>query len=267
MKRLLCILVCSLFLCSFAAADTLTIDTDVATDEEINALLETLHAEKITRIKTRLASEVIEPDTDGLNLFRNIPWYSTREQAEKILGVTSSSDWMSGLYRLSYIDYENVSTGADTVDGDLGCRPYYSGLSVAGYKPSDVYLCFVFPIVDGEIIRDNSVAQLYMGYYTFEKDDFGDLLIIYSDLETKLKALYGEGTYTETKYKNYRIWKDKVGNIIRLQVDNDGYYLTLGYVANDADARIDAMAQAYLDEKTREENLLRLENTNNVDGL
>ena len=56
--------------------------------------------------------------------------------------------------------------------------------------------------------------------------------------------------------------------MIRLQISSSNKnWLTLAYVVNGAEERIDALAQAYIDEKTREEETLRLENTNNTDGL
>lgn len=268
MRKLLCLLLVGMFLLSTACADTLAIDTESATDDEITSMIEVLQAEKINRIKTRLANEVIEPDADGLILFRNIPWYSTRNQTKDILGVTSKDVELGNVYRLSYIDYSNAYDSSDYVEGQLGCYLYSRSYTVAGYQPSRTYFRFMVLVIDGEIIRDASIAQFYMGYYTFDGDDFGDLSLVYSDLESKLYALYGDGSYNPGEYHTYTIWKDNAGNMIRLQINSKrNNWLTLAYVANDVDARIDALAEAYEAEKTKKEEILRLKNTNNVDGL
>lgn len=256
-----------MLMCTFCRAETITINIDTATEQEINDLIKRLQEEKTERIIERLAEEPFGLPSDGLITFRDIPWYTSRTNAEKILGKSSSSNWMSSLFRLSYIDYQNISWGGDTVEGDLGCRPYYNGLTVAGYTPSDMYLCFMFPIVDDLIIRDISVAQLYMGYYTFTSSDFGDIGSVYLDLEEKLTRLYGEGESTVTEYSSYIIWQDIEENKIRLKVDSNNTYLTLAYIAGDADSRIDELAQALALEKKKVEDQIRIENENNVGGL
>ena len=268
MKKLFGIMIAIVMLLSVAFADVLTLDTDTATDDEINEMLSALQEEKVSRIKKRIADEVIEPDADGLILFRNIPWNSTTEQVEKILDISVEKKKLVDVVRLSYIDYKNTYNGGDYVEGDFSVNFYSSSYTVAGYKPSKTYFRFIVPVVDGEIIRDASVAQFYMGYYTFEGNDFGDLELVYNDLESKLNALYGAGNYNPGKYHTNTVWKDSEGNMIRLQISSSNKnWLTLAYVVNGAEERIDALAQAYVDEKTREEEMLRLENTNNTDGL
>ena len=268
MRKVLCLLLSCFFIISAAKADTITIDTSTATEDEIILAIDILQTEKINRIKTRLSNEVIEPKADGIFMFRNIPWYSTRDEVTKTLEISANSKELGNVYRLGYINYSNTYSGSDYIEGKLGCYLSSRSLSVAGYKPSGTYLRFMVPVVDGEIIRDASVAQFYMGYYTFDGDDFGDLSLVYNDLESKLNALYGKGYFNLGDYPTNTIWKDTEGNMIRLQIHTQRKdWLTLAYLSADADERIDALAQAYVEEKTREEDLLRLENTNNVDGL
>ena len=63
------------------------------------------------------------------------------------------------------------------------------------------------------------------------------------------------------------IWRDTAGNMVRLQINASSTWLTLAYISHNADERINSLGQAFLVEKTKKEDILRLENTNNVDGL
>lgn len=266
MKKFIVAFLALMLITATAIADVVTVDLASATDDELSSFIQTIRDEQTNRYKEKLAAQQIDADPDGIT-FRGIPWFSTVEATEKAIGQVSEYKYASDLRRLGYIDYSNVTTGADRVDGDLGCNVSYAGLSVAGYQPSSSIACYIFPIVDGQIVRDIQSAQIYMGYYTFESEDYGDLSIVYDDLARKLEQLYGKGNESSTEYYTNTVWQDDTGNVIRLRKDNDASYLTLAYVASTADSRLDDMAVAYVDEKTREEDAIRNENVNNTDGL
>ena len=235
-------------------------------EQELQEAILALHANQtITRSSS---SEDTENETNPAGIsFRGIPWFSTLESVEDALGQVSSFRRADDLRRLSFTDYSNVSMGKDRVDGDLGCNISYSGLSVAGYTPTSTRVCYVFPIVEGQIIREFELAEMYMAYYEFKDEDYGDLGNVYEDLATKLEGLYGHGEYTTDKHFTNIMWYDVDGNRIRLQINADATYLTLAYVASTADERLDEMADVYVSEKAHTEDAIRQENANNTDGL
>jgi len=266
MKKLILWLTVCMLCAASAFADTIQVDLSSATDEELRQAVEMIQAEQAARYRESLAAQQIDENPDGIT-FRGIPWYSTLEAAEDIIGRESSYRYAEELRRLSYTDYSSISTGADRVDGELGCNISYSDMSVAGYLPSSTKICYIFPIVDGQIIREFDAAQIYMGYYEFKDDDYGKLANVYSDLAVKLEKLYGKGKEASDKYFTNLTWKDQKGNAIRLQIDDDASYMTLAYVAATADQRLDEMAEAYTREKALAEDAIRQENVNNTDGL
>lgn len=249
-----------------AFAETLQLDFAAASDAELRNAIQLIQEEQVARYKEALADQAIPEDTDGIS-FRGIPWFSSLETAETMIGQVSKYRSADDLRRLSYTDYSSVSSGADRVDGELGCNISYSGQNVAGYKPSSTCICYIFPIVEGQIVREFDLAQMYMGYYEFEDEDYGDLSSVYDDLQTKLSKLYGKGKSSSSKYFTNIVWQDEMGNKIRLQIDDDASYLTLAYVASAADSRLDEMADACAAEKAQAEEAIRQQNINNTDGL
>lgn len=265
-RKVVIVLLVLVFVSSTAFAENIQIDFSVATDAELKEAILMLQAEQVARYKINLAKQEIFADTDGIS-FRNIPWFSTLESIESTLGQVSKYRSADDLRRLSYTDYSGVSSGRDRVDGDLGCNISYSGLSVAGYTPSSTRICYIFPIVEGQIVREFELAQMYMGYYEFEDEDCGDLVSIYDDLGNKLEKLYGEGKGSSDENFTNIVWQDADSNKIRLQVNGKATYLTLAYVASTADSRLDEMDEAYAVEKKQAEDAVRYENINNTDGL
>ena len=267
MKRLfVAFLICALLLpCFTCFAETITIDPETATDAEIAEALRILQQVKIERAKQSIPA--IGPAEDGSILFRSVPWYSSRAETEAILGITSTTNGPTDIYRMSAIAYDSVTSGDDRVDDLGGCMAYYRGMSVAGLQPSKTYICYVYPIVDGTIIRDDNLAQIYFAYYKFSRGDFGDFKAIYDDLQRKLNATYGAGTETSEKYHTWTRWYDASRNYIQLLIDNDYDYVSLGYIAANADQRLDEMQQAINNEKAAVEHETLEVNENNFDGL
>lgn len=205
-------------------------------------------------------------------LFRGIPWYSTKAYAEKILlenNVTAKEDgWQSdSLYRLSALNYPNVNSGNDRVDGG-GIKMSYSGLTVAGYTPSEVHACYIYQIDNsGSLIRDIDNSQLYLAWYVFDGDDFTDYQSLFDDLTAKLSSLYGIATDDENAYLIKKIWNDSNSNSIQMVMDDDRSYVTLGYIASDADSKLDEMQSAIDAENAAAEAVEREKNATNTDGL
>ena len=208
--------------------------------------------------------------------FRSIPWYSTKADTEEILYGEGASEggWSSdteNIYRMSGIDYPNVTNGSDRVDGG-GYKGWYSSVSVAGYEASDTYACYVYDIDENGVINKNADdAKLYFGWYIFDSNDYADVKVIYEDLEQKLVSLYGEGTSDkEDDYFSSIIWSDAGNNQIRLLLggkNKESQYITLGYMAADADVYLDEMQNALDAEAMEDEAAEREENKNNVSGL
>lgn len=210
--------------------------------------------------------------------FRDIPWYSTKTEAEKILadgGATAEDGiWENYAYRMSGIDWIRSMGRNDFVDGG-GFHGTYSGVNVAGYDVSDTYACYIFTIDEqGNINKTVDDAQFYFGWYTFDSNDFADGEEIYNDLSEKLTSLYGEGVSdTENKYHSTVTWHDDENNQIRLLLGNKNTegayerYVTLGYMAADAEDRLDEIEAILNEEDIASEAEDREANQDNVSGL
>ena len=207
--------------------------------------------------------------------FRDLSWWDTKANVEqqltsegaKIKQLTSNDS----ILRMSGIDYIAIYTGKDCVDGG-GIVGRYSGLNVAGYTPSDTRACYIYTLNDdGTINKDEDTAQFYFGWYTFEANDYTDGEGVYSDLHQKLQSLYGEGIVDDTDdYFSTTTWKDSEGNQIRLQLggkDRDSRYVTLGYMAADADSKLDEMQVAVDNEAIAAEAAEREANKDDLSGL
>lgn len=225
--------------------------------------------------ETQTASKEIvsQNDTEKSEItFRNLSWYSSKKDVDAALiaeGATAKEDsWQTdSAYRLSALNYPNVNSGKDRVDGG-GYKMSYSNLTVAGYTPSEVHACFLYPLDEAAtIIRDSESAQLYLGWYTFSGDDYTDYDSMYNDLAAKLEKLYGTATDDETDYLIKKTWHDSSNNTIQLLIDTKKTYITLGYMAADSDTRLDAMQDAITAEQTAAEAAEREKNAANTDGL
>ncbi len=215
----------------------------------------------------------IPANTSDQITFRGLTWYITKAEAEKVLfsdggrmaGFTSG---VNDVFRMSATDYANIWLKSDEVENG-GYKGWYSGLSIAGYNPSDTYVCYLYPIQNGKVIHDEEQAQLYFGWYTFNSRDFVDHEGIYNDLKNKITTLYGKGKQEKDKYTYHTTvtWKDKSGNQIRLLIDDDETYVTLGYMAAHAEEKLDALEKALDKETAASEQAARTNNANNISGL
>ena len=219
-----------------------------------------------------IKTDIIEDTDDGIIRFRGIRWYSTKKDVENYLVESGSSTggWSSSdndIYRMSGINYTNVTMGSDRVDGG-GYKGRYPGVSVAGYAASGTYACYIYPInEDGSVNISEDDAQFYFGWYEFTQDDYADIPSIYEDLKTKLCTLYGDGQENETKYHITMTWKDTENNQVRLLMNTDSTYITLGYMAAGAEERLDEMESALDRMNSQKESKEREENKENTSGL
>lgn len=202
-------------------------------------------------------------------LFRGFDWYATKSEIEQKLfseGATSAglSSTPNTIYHMS--DSESWSFTTDRIENG-GYRGWYSGISVAGYEVNDTYICYIYPITNGKIMKDDEQAQMYMGWYTFAKRDYVDHQSIYDDLSAKLSSLYGNGSISNTQYSTSTIWTDDVGNSIRLWINDDKDEVALGYMSADANKRLDAMTVALENEAAAAESEQRQKNASNTSGL
>lgn len=229
-----------------ATAEIITIDTENATYEEIVAAYELLKAARIARLKATFA-ETHEVQPAGGITFRGLPWGSTRVEVEAILGPASGSrSFVYSGFITIYTDGRGLST-------------YYNGGSVAGYAVPEITVDYVYPVLDGRILRDDDLAVICSGRYVIE--DVGDIHAVMEDLTAKLSSLYG--SFTQSIHG--RRWTDAEGNTITLDHGDTSIYLL--YYPSYRDALLEAATQAIADERAEQEELLRIQNSNNTDGL
>ncbi len=124
---------------------------------------------------------------------------------------------------------------------------------------------------DGKVIKSDDDAEMYLGYYEFDDDDFTDLDLLAEELLSKLTTLYGKGEEEIDDYFSKRTWHDKDNNLVRLIVRKDLSYIVLGYMAGDADERLDEVKELLAEEKEAEQSSReaeeREENKGNYSGL
>lgn len=207
--------------------------------------------------------------------FRNIPWWSTKVDAEKQL-VTEGTEirtaaFKDNILRMSGIDYASSTGAKDRVEGG-GTVVSYSNLKVAGYTPSETEACYIYTLNDdGSINKDKDAAQFYFGWYTFESRDYADGEGVFNDLLQKLQSLYVEGTInSDDDYFTTSTWTDSDNNQIRLLLggkNKDYKYVTLGYIAAGADEKLDEMQAAVDAENVASEAAEREKNKEDVSGL
>ena len=270
MKKFFASVICLVLTISLVACGTNEKVEDAMQQEKIktdmNSTGEVVHNDEVVK------AEVVDEVKDGLIRFRGIKWYSSKKDVESFLFENGADvgGWRSDdntIYRMSGIDYTNMTTGEDTIDGG-GYKGWYSGVYVAGYEASDTYACYIYPINDdGSINVSEDNAQFYFGWYTFTKEDYSDILSIYEDLKIKLCALYGKGYENKSDFRTTMNWKDTENNQVRLLIDSDSTYITLGYMANGAEERLDKMQSALDKVAAQKEEEKREENKQNTSGL
>lgn len=212
-----------------ANAEILTIDLDNASYEEIDNAYQQLKQERLDKIKEKF-KETYEPEPKSDIMFRGIP--------------SRQSTYLSKLNRV--------------IGEDIGISTSYSTFQLAGYSVStDVN--YVYPIEEGVIIRDADLAMMvFVEYIIF---DVSDASKVVDDLTNKLVKLYGNYQIDD----GARIWFDNNNNAIQVHPASTRIYII--YTSEMADRMIDSANQVRNAEVAEQEELLRIQNQNNYDGL
>ena len=118
---------------------------------------------------------------------------------------------------------------------------------------------YVYPIEEGVIIRDADLAMIvFVEYIIF---DVSDASKVVDDLTNKLVKLYGNYQIDD----GARIWFDNNNNAIQVNPASTRIYII--YTSEMADRMIDSANQVRNAEVAEQEELLRIQNQNNYDGL
>ena len=211
MKKLSFLCLCLLLLlCAQAAhADTLTIDLDAADYDEVVSAIGTLKALRLQMLREKYADSQTITAADGIS-FRGIPWGAARSEAEKIVGLANS-------VRRSHI----LNTKAQAYTNGMGIDDQYSDWTAAGYAVTYCDLYYVYPVLDGMLIRDDALARFYMGQYDIRS--LGDINAALADISGKLVKLYGG--YSIANNGDF-IWTDDLGNTLILHTWSSSFSLT-----------------------------------------
>lgn len=199
-------------------------------------------------------------------LFRNIPWYAPKKEVSDTL---SSLTMNLNLPNATIPDWFQTweHTDSDYTVAKAGAGTGYGNVSVAGYN-AELIVYYVYPIVDGKLLRNGDEAEFYLAVYEFS--DSADMEAVYNDLVTKLTGLYGESSALN-KWGRFtgRLWKAKDGSQIWLRIynTNGDYTVQLSYTAPESTSRLEAVEAQITKEKLEAEELERQKNINNTDGL
>lgn len=227
-----------------AQAEILTIDIDQASYEEINTVYQQLKQARIDKLKeTYAASYTPEPKSDIM--FRGIPWGTTRSEVEQQIGLPSQV--------FEYLAEKNLVISSET-----GIKTSYYGIQLAGYSAT-ANINYVYPVVDGRMLHDKDLAS--MAYVEYVLWNVGDGNMIAEDLTQKLVQLYGD---YQTHSKR-RVWYDNANNEIEMRIYSNSVYIY--YISRNSEQMINVAEKALDAELAEQEEILRLQNQNNYDGL
>lgn len=245
-KRLFATFLVIVFLLpTFCYADIITIDTDTVSYDELVSALAQLQGIRTQMLKER-AVDVPAIEPTSTILFRNIPWFTTYRDVTSIVGDNRSGGGVS-----TYPE----GGGAYEVTFCVAIR----GLTVAGYTAT-TWFSYVYPAVDNVLLKERDLGMLYMAKY--ELNNLGDKAAAVADITSKLVSLYGEYKQRST---NVLEWSDEEGNKIVLKDSNSE--CSLLYYSGNANIMIQTAEDALNAEKIEQEELNRLQNVNNTDGL
>lgn len=206
---------------------------------------------------------------DATITFRGFEWYAPFSEVHPLMERDSGSDFMPSFgYDETSIDsiyrVERAYMFSDHRVDEGGAEYYYYEIDVAGYV-ADVDIYYMYPIVDGAVLHDETKAEMYMAVYEFS--ELEDMPAVYEDLKTKLTALYGEGEERLDKYYDSVYWEDANGNAIWLVIDEDGEEIRLAYAAGGHIDRLAALEEQLSIDAAKAEDEARKENAGNTSGL
>lgn len=189
-------------LSSFAAAAEINIDLDTASYDEIVAAIDELNEKRIEILKEQFSSEFIVNPADKIT-FRDATLQSLKRDVDEILGVAE-------YYQTNLVT--SPKGPGICINDPIGMDGWYRGWSVAGYETDVTIVSFVYPVVDNQLIRDDSLAIFYTADYRIVVKDVDSTV---ADLTEKLSSKYGSPGYNEN---GRPIWTDSNNNSVYLYV-------------------------------------------------
>ena len=237
---------------------------------EVSSEPETVISESAESVQ-RLNESDRTPVSEKEILFRGIPWGTKMPEVQDVLNK-EGKDNARGLLGQKHEMHNLRSAGIDySVDElrvpEAGDRGWFYNINLAGYTTEETYTFYIYPIVDGQLVRSEDEAEFYFGYYLFRPGALSDYVATYDDLKAKLTSIYGEGFETEEYSAMKTIWTDEYGNkaVLRRSLNYD--IINLGYIAGNADERL-LEAKAIIDAEALEaERIKREQNADNTTGL
>lgn len=227
-------------------AETITIDTDTASYDEIVDAITVLKQVRVQMLTDEFTRKHTPAPATSI-MFRQIPWYTTRQEVLSLIGNPKTHSTHA------------QNTAGQVYTNGIGFENSYSSLNVAGYEAScDVY--YVYPVVDNVLIRNSDYALLYMAEYRFT--GLGNTSAAIEDITTKLVHLYGD---YQRDNRGRLVWIDDSNNHIILYSWNSNF--TLWYYAGNTEELLHAADSVVDAENAEAEELLRIENINNTNGL
>lgn len=179
--------------------------------------------------------------------FRQLPWFSTRQEVEKAL-LTDGAKHVNysktpQILRININDLENLFFSTCT---RCGFMESYEGITtVAGYDVEALSVAYLYPLISNQVIVDENLAEFYMGVYGLSPSGFSFNEDIYNDLTLKLSFLYGDYVTSVVDESfgvsagRIQIWTDPNDNFVFLAMSDDNALII--YYAGDANSRLDAL--------------------------
>ena len=223
------------------------LDLNTASYEDMAASYVRLKNYMIERLKEQFVSTREIESAEGIT-FKDIPWGSTKKEVESIIGKGNKTS-----------SYVSVKRGTVNTDG-IGKQITYENWTLTGYPVFWTEVNYVYPVIDGIMLRDDDLAVLYLVEY--DLFDIGDENAVVEDLTSKLTKLYG--SYS-TGNRNTRTWVDKNNNSIELSSSKTRVYLV--YSSAQKDILLGNAQQIVEAERKEQEEILRIQNQDNTDGL
>ncbi len=170
--------------------------------------------------------------------FRGLEWGDTYEEtaltidSKYPLEFDDQSSWPSAAGQsVDQVINETgvLYNGIYHIHGCATCEfPNRCQINVAGHTTRNVYMYYVYPVVNNEIIADKDDAMFYCAEYLFISPDEPELMI--KDLKGNLTDLYGQ---CDDEKKNGKLisyyWYGANQTVVALTLNNEFNYIYHGY--------------------------------------
>jgi len=221
-----------------------------------------------------LAQAGSAPISENQILFRDIPWYTTRSEAEKLLleqnAIIIDNEEERSKYLFTTVSKMQPASPSVPVIG-AGYTGKYENLLVSNYIPNSLVMYYMYTIDDeGNINKSDEDALFYYGEYTFWSDDYNSQYSLYNDLKNKLISIYGEGVEVINEYDQiFTNWYDYEDNHLQMyfasNTTGEYFSVNLGYMAADAESKLTRLENALGYIKTSAVSSTYVEETNSED--